>query len=97
MDRGDVFRLRNEFVPVDPRLWDNDKDLIVNVALAGSSDAEKVGFLTMLSSKQEMVMQQMGLDNPLVTPQQYANTLARIVELSGFKDVDTFMNTQMPP
>lgn len=97
MDRGDVFRLRNEFVPVDPRLWDNDKDLIVNVALAGSSDAEKVAFLTMLSSKQEMVMQQMGLDNPLVTPQQYANTLARIVELSGFKDVDTFMNTQMPP
>ena len=41
MNRRDVFRLRNQFVVVDPRTWDTDKDIVVNVAIAGSSDREK--------------------------------------------------------
>ena len=97
MDRKDVFRLRNKFVPVDPRTWDMNKDVVVNVALSGTSDQEKVAFLMQIIGKQEQAMQQLGFSNPLVSPQQYANTLAEIIELSGFKDVGRYINTQMPP
>jgi hypothetical protein len=38
----DVFRLEGKFIPVDPRYWNNDKDMIVNVAISKSSDEEKV-------------------------------------------------------
>ena len=34
----DVFRLNGKFIPVDPRYWDTDKDLVVNVAISKSSD-----------------------------------------------------------
>ena len=27
----DMMRLNNEFVPIDPRYWDADKDLVINV------------------------------------------------------------------
>ena len=41
----------------------------------------------------------MGGQNPLVTPQQFSNTLARLIELAGFKDAQEFINTEvvMPP
>ena len=39
----------------------------------------------------------MGLQNPLVSMQQYANTIARMVEMAGFKDPQAFINTQVPP
>ena len=29
--------------------------------------------------------------------QQYSNTLTRMIELAGFKDANTFINTQVPP
>ena len=41
----------------------------------------------------------MGGNNPLVTPQQFSNTLAKLIELAGFKDVNQFINTEVvvPP
>ena len=33
----------------------------------------------------------------MVSLQQYANTLGRIIELAGFKDVSAFINTDIPP
>jgi hypothetical protein len=93
----DVFRLEGKFIPVDPRYWNNDKDMIVNVAISKSSDEEKFGVLGMLAQKQEQIIQTMGLQNPLVSMQQYANTIARMVEMAGFKDPQAFINTEVPP
>ncbi len=93
----DVFRLNGKFIPVDPRYWDSDKDMVVNVAISKSSDTEKFQVLTQLAGKQEQIMQTLGPQNPLVSMQQYANTLTRMVELAGFQDAQTFINTEVPP
>jgi hypothetical protein len=93
----DVFRLNGKFVPVDPRYWDNDKDIIVNVAISKSSDEEKFQVLAQLSQKQEQIMQTLGPQNPLVSMQQYANTLTRMIEMAGFQDAQSFINTEVPP
>jgi exoribonuclease R len=42
-------------------------------------------------------MQTLGPSNPLVSMQQYSNTLTRMIELAGFKDANAFINTQVPP
>ena len=93
----DVFRLNGKFIPVDPRYWDSDKDMVVNVAISKSSDEEKFQVLTGLASKQEQIMQTLGPQNPLVSMQQYANTLTRMIELAGFQDAQSFINTEVPP
>ena len=96
-DAQDVFRLNGKFVPVDPRYWDSDKDMVVNVAISKSSDEEKFQVLTQLAGKQEQIMQTLGPQNPLVSMQQYANTLTIMIELAGFQDAQSFVNTEVPP
>jgi hypothetical protein len=51
--------------------------------------------------KQEQIMQQFGLGNPVVTPAMYIRSLQKIIELSGFKDASSYIQTlpadyQMP-
>ena len=96
-EKEDVFRLNNEFIPVDPRYWDANKDIVVNVAISKGSDEEKMQVLAQMSSKQEQILQTLGPQNPMVSLQQYANTLARIIEMAGFKDTSSFINTDIPP
>jgi hypothetical protein len=93
----DVFRLNGKFIPVDPRYWDTNKDIIVNVAISKSSDEEKFGILAQLAGKQEQILAQLGPNNPLVSLQQYSNTLSRMIEMAGFKDPESFINTEVPP
>jgi hypothetical protein len=96
-DQPDMIRLNNEFVPIDPRYWDSDKDLIINVAISKSSDMEKMNVLTQLAQKQEQMLSTLGPNNPLVSLQQYSNTIAKMVEMAGFKDVQSFINTEVQP
>ena len=93
----DVFRLNGKFIPVDPRYWDSDKDMVVNVAISKSSDEEKFAILAQMAGKQEQILMQLGANNPLVSLQQYANTLTKMIEMAGFKDPQTFINTEVPP
>jgi|TARA_Y100000114_G_scaffold152474_1_gene170821 hypothetical protein len=93
----DVFRLNNEFIPVNPRYWDADKDVVVNVAISKNSDEEKMSVLNNLAGKQEQILQTLGPSNPLVNLQQYANTLTKMIEMAGFQDSQSFINNQVPP
>jgi len=97
-DRPRVVRLRNQWVPIDPRSWDSNMDVEIDVGLGGGTDEQKVAVLTTIAAKQEQIMQTMGPQNPLVTPAQYRNTLVRIAELSGFKNAsDFFQDPAMAP
>lgn len=93
----DVFRLNGKFIPVDPRYWESNKDLVVNVAISKSSDEDKFAILSQLSQKQEQILQTLGPNNPLVTLQQYSNTISRMIEMAGFKDPESFVNTEVAP
>ncbi len=92
-----MIRLNNQFVPIDPRYWDSNKDVAINVAISKSSDQEKFQVLTSLAGKQEQIMQTLGPNNPLVNLQQYANTLTKMIEMAGFKDTSAFINSSIPP
>jgi hypothetical protein len=85
-------RLNNQFVPIDPRVWSSDMDVVSNVALGRGTETERIAALSQIAGKQEELMKLLGPVNALVTPKQYSNTLAKIVELSGFKDPSMFIN-----
>ena len=100
-DRETMTRLRNEWVPIDPRYWDTDMDILVDIPLGAANDAEKMNFLSTVAQKQETLLQQFGLENPIVNLGQYHTTLSRMVELAGFKDPNAFFTDpaqyQAPP
>jgi hypothetical protein len=85
-----VIRLNNSFVSVDPRQWDNMYDVQINVGLGTAQKEQQIAFLMQTAAKQEQILMQMGVDNPMVSLSQYRNTLAKIAELSGFKDSNQF-------
>lgn len=94
-DKARMVRLRNEWVQIDPRAWDATMDASINIALGNGDTNEKLQALMMIMAKQEQILQQLGPQNPLVTPQQFSNTLRKIVELSGFKDTTSYFQ-QIP-
>ena len=89
-DRERIIRLRNEFVPIDPRWWDATMDVSVNVALGRGSDNERMMMLRQLGEMQKEAIAQMGPNNPLTDLRKLYNTLAEMTKLAGFKDTQKF-------
>jgi hypothetical protein len=84
--RPRVIRLRNIWVDVDPRSWNANMDVQVNVALGSGLVEEKVATLAEVAAKQAEILQQLGPDNPIVGLKEYRDTLAQALELRGFKN-----------
>ena len=100
-DKPRMVRLRNEWVEIDPRVWNANMDVTINIGLGNGDTNERIQGLTMIAGKQEQIMQQFGLSNPVVTPAMYIRSLQKIIELSGFKDASSYIQTlpadfQMP-
>lgn len=95
-DRPRVVRLRNQWVPVDPRAWDADMDVVVNVGLGFGTNEQKLQGLGVILAQQKELMQAMGPSNPVVTPKQVRNTIAQMLELQGFKDVTKYFGEITP-
>jgi len=77
---------------IDPRAWANKFDIDVTVGLGTGAQDERVAMMMQVAGKQEMLLQTLGPDNPVVSLPQYVNTLRKIAESAGFKDVDRFFN-----
>jgi len=83
-------KLRGSWVTVDPRTWDMDCDVVVNVGLGSGTLADRIGYLKEVAMDQQTTLQTMGLVNPLVSLGQLRHTKARIVELLGEPDAAQF-------
>jgi hypothetical protein len=89
-DKPRMVRLRGEYVSFDPREWSNQYDVDINVGLGAGNRQEQMAMLTMILAKQEQMLGQFGISNPLVSLSQYRSTLGRMIEAAGFKDSAEF-------
>jgi hypothetical protein len=100
-DRPRMVRLSNEFVPIDPRVWNANMDVSINVALGRGTDTERMMMLRQIAEMQKEAMSTMGPINPLTDMAKLSNTLKAMTELAGFKDVSQFWSDpaqfQPPP
>lgn len=85
--RERYIKLRGDYVTVDPRSWDADMDVSVNVGLGGGSVSAKLQDLLMQAEKQEMHMQ---MGSPLVSFTELRTTYGKIADLMGYRDTDQF-------
>lgn len=91
-----IIRLRGKYVQFDPRTWKNSYDLSINVGLGNGNRNEQLAMLQMVLGKQEEILKGFGPSNPLVSVSQYRNTLAKMVEAAGIKDVDAYFKPVTP-
>ena len=91
-DKARMLKLNNEYVSFDPREWDTNFNVSINVGLGTGSRQEQLATMQMILQKQEQIIQGYGLSNPLVNLKQYRDTLAKFVNMAGFKDASAFMN-----
>jgi hypothetical protein len=90
----ELVRLRNRWVPVDPRLWAARNDMTISVALGSGDKAQQIMFLEGVLQKQVLAAQH-GLSDPV----KIYNTLKRMTNIAGFKDHEEFWtdpSTQPP-
>ena len=89
-DRERMVRLRDEWVPVDPRVWDSNMDCTVNVGLGVGSSDERLAVLNQVMMRQQEALEKLGPNNPLVGLGQIRNTLTKMLEISGYPDSAQF-------
>ena len=86
-----VMNISGKPLVINPREWDSKYKVTVNVGLGKGTKNEKIGMLQMVLAKQEQILQQYGINNPLVTIQQYRDTLAKFINASGMEDDKQFI------
>ena len=86
-----IIKVHNSFVPMNPREWTTQYNLTVNVGLGTGGKQEQLATMQMILQKQEEVIKGYGLNNPLVNIKQYRDTLAKFVNMAGFKDDSAFL------
>jgi hypothetical protein len=95
-DKERIVRMRGKFVAIDPREWNNEYDISINVGLGTGNREQQMAMTAAVLQKQEQILAQMGMANPLVSPSQYRNTLGRFIESAGFKDTNEFFREITP-
>jgi hypothetical protein len=86
------------FAPIDPRSWNTDMGISVNVGLGTGKEDEKAAALQMTLQTQMGIFQQYGAQNGVVSLTNIRNTLADILALGGLRNADRYyapMNPQI--
>lgn len=90
-DAPRMVRLRNEWVQVDPRVWNANMDVSVNVGLGGLTQ-EKLAVLRETLAFQREVLTSLGPTNDAVSLGHVLNTVKEMLALNGEKDPTKFFN-----
>lgn len=95
-DDDQLMRLNGTFVPVDPRAWDAEMDLIVNVGIGTGRENERAVALQQAFAIQQQLYQTYGPQNGVVTLTQLRNTMADMLALGGIRNPDRYFMPMTP-
>ena len=95
-DYKKIIKIRNNYVPIDPREWKNKFNLTINVGLGTGSHEQRLQILGQILGIQEKIMMS---GSKLANEQNIYNTLERVVHNAGFKSPQEFFTNPetLPP
>jgi len=95
----EMMRVSGEmFMPVDPRVWDTDMNISINVGLGTGKEDQKAAALQATLQTQMAIYQAYGATNGVVSLTNIRNTLADMLAISGMRNADRYyqpMNMQI--
>lgn len=97
-DRPRTVRLRDRWVTFDPRTWNADMDVVVNVGLGAGTRERDMMAMQQVIGLQERILASMGpaVGMNYVTPQNLYNAMARLIEASGLRSVNLYLSQPDP-
>lgn len=105
-NKARVIRINQKWVSIDPRQWESNFDMTVNVGLGtGNKDQQLMHLQTILAIQTQAIQMQGGVNGPLVKLPNIYQTVKKITENAGFKSPEQFwtdpneaaMQPQQPP
>lgn len=97
-DKERVIRLRNEWVPIDPRSWNAEMDVTITVGLGyGTKESHLFAAQRLLEIQQQIVAFQGGAEGPLVTPEHIYNGVATFLQAMELKGVEKYVQDPTSP
>jgi hypothetical protein len=86
-----IVELNNQFVPVSPTEWKNRYNISITVGLGAGSKDQQIIMLNNILQKQLQAFQLQGnKEYPMVTLKNIYNSLAKIIEEAGLKNVENY-------
>lgn len=83
--QNEMLKLRNQWVPVDPRGWKTRRDVSVSVGIGTGNKDQQLQHLMMILQEQKQA-----LAAGIATPANVYATLKRLTQNAGFKNADEF-------
>ena len=103
-DKERIIKIRNNFVPMNPMEWRDRCNVSIHVGLGTGSRDQQLGILNaILRQQMEAIKLQGSPAGPIVNLDNIYNTLSRIIENAGLKDVSSYFTDpktgmqNMPP
>ena len=88
--KAEMIRLSGEWVEMDPRLWDADLDVSVNVALGTTDSTKKLAVYSAIYQEQSGIVSTYGPSNPMCGLPEMRHTLEKMAKISGIPDLSPF-------
>jgi hypothetical protein len=95
-DQPRTVRLRGKWVEFDPRTWNVDMDATVNTGLGAGTRERDMMMMQIVREAQKEIVAALGMDNPIVKPDQFYNGIEKMVEASGLKSVNQYFTSPSP-
>lgn len=98
-DQPKWVRIKGRPVQMDPRRWSDSLAVKVHVAMSAANRQTMLANLAMIAQKQEQVIMQAGMGNPLCGVKELGHTYGRMLETMGFRDTTRFFKdtSQLTP
>lgn len=80
----------NDYMPVDPRSWNKEMDVTVNVGLGTGREGERLAALQQALDMQVQIFTNYGVANGLVGMTEIRNTLADMLAMGGLRNVNRY-------
>jgi hypothetical protein len=91
-----TLKIRGKFVPYDTSTFDSTLDVEVNPNLGKGSDMVRMLALNQIKQDQQLLVTQMGLNNPICGVMEMLNTQTDMLALANIKNVSRYFKTPNP-
>lgn len=95
-NRKRTIQLRGKWVSVNPDNFDPTMRVKVNPSIGRGSDHDRFAMLGQIAQQQMMIIEKLGVANPVVTPAHYLNTVQDMMSLAGMKNFDRYFSHPTP-
>lgn len=90
-DQKRVIRLRDEWIEMDPKVWNANMDVRINVGLGHGTKEQELAALNQMANVDAGIIQlQGGADGPIITWEEIYNAKKRFSEAAGLRNAEQF-------